>query len=525
MPRHLSLSLFALVPVLTLAGCSGSSLTPSGGALTEQTFGSLTTRAVGTVAPPVTSSAAFGANVTGIAGALIDRLTLNFKGPETSVASKIAFYSSREGNYEIYTMNPNGTGVTRLTTSSGANYAPVWSADGTRLAFFSYRDGNNEIYTMNADGTNQTRLTNNTEAEGSCCWSPDGSKIAFSSYRDGGSEIYVMNADGTNQTRLVGSPVDDYGPSWSPDGSKIAFFSNRDGANEIYTMNTDGSNQTRLTNNADDDSYPVWSPDGSKIVFYSLRDGNYEIYTMNADGTGQTNRSNNPANDYYPSWSPDGSKIVFNSTRDGNFEIYTMNADGSSPARLTNNPADDVSPAWFGSTSTSLAPKTLIGPGGTLGTTAAGFLFGQKASVPKSVLTFDTTSSSRSSARVATQSAPFNDQGTDLIFSITTSAALGSVNYVNISASGVLGSAVSLAIPSGSTGAIVSFVASSGAVGTVIPYAANRSAGPKQSQGEGTVTYTGSFGAIFDGEGKNLAQSGASSVTLDTKSGKLLRFE
>src|SRR2546426_537605 len=180
---------------------------------------------------------------------------------------KIAFVSNRDGNNEIYTMNVDGTGVSRLTVNVASDVSPTWSPDGTKIAFVSNRDGNNEIYVMNADGTGQTRLTTSTAGDVSPAWSPDGSKIAFASNRDSGTiftEIYVMNADGTGQTRLTVNPADDITPAWSPNGTKIAFSTNRDGNYEIYTMNTDGTGATRLTSNAASDALPTWSHDGTK---------------------------------------------------------------------------------------------------------------------------------------------------------------------------------------------------------------------------------------------------------------------
>ena len=256
----------------------------------------------------------------------------------TPATDKIAFWSNRDGNDEIYVMNADGSGQTRLTNNPASDVRPAWSPDGTKIAFESYRDGNEEIYVMNADGSGQTRLTNNPGPDWTPAWSPDGTKIAFTSSRDSDLEIYVMNADGSGQTRLSNGGGTD--PAWSPDGTNIAFDSVRDSNGEIYVMNADGSGPTRLTNNPARDVSPSWSPDGTKIAFQSDRDGNDEIYVMNADGSGQTRLTNNPGPDWTPAWSPDGTKIAFDS-----LSISVMNADGSGLTRL---PSDylDSNPAW-----------------------------------------------------------------------------------------------------------------------------------------------------------------------------------
>jgi len=63
----------------------------------------------------------------------------------------------------------------------------------TKIAFASNREGKFEIYVMNADGSEQTNLTNNPADDEYPSWSPDGNKIAFASKRDGNSEVYIMN--------------------------------------------------------------------------------------------------------------------------------------------------------------------------------------------------------------------------------------------------------------------------------------------------------------------------------------------
>src|SRR5882724_8276583 len=94
-----------------------------------------------------------------------------------STIGKIAFASDRDRNFEIYVMDADGGGQTRLTEDAGEDVSPAWAPDGKRLAFVSTRDGNAEIYVMNADGTGQTRLTNNTAADLSPVWSPNGLQI------------------------------------------------------------------------------------------------------------------------------------------------------------------------------------------------------------------------------------------------------------------------------------------------------------------------------------------------------------
>lgn len=260
--------------------------------------------------------------------------------------SRVAFASGRDGNMEIYVMNPDGTGQVRLTDNTWYDSDPDWSPDRSKIVFTSWRDGNTEIYVMNADGTGQTRLTNHPASDEWPAWSPDGSKIAFTSMRAGGFEIYVMNADGTGQTRLTFDADYDGEPAWSPDGSKIAFTTHRPGGSlEISTMNADGTGRTRLTNNPAQDRFPAWSPDGTRIAFLSQGDGIAEIYVMQVDGTGQMRLTTGGGES--AAWSPDGSRIAF-TRRDDHFghEIYVMNADGANPVRLTYTIGEDERPAW-----------------------------------------------------------------------------------------------------------------------------------------------------------------------------------
>jgi len=161
---------------------------------------------------------------------------------------------------DIAIVNPDGSGLTRLTNAQGEY--PTWSPDGTRLAFASARDGNYEIYVMNVDGTDQTRLTNNPDYDMSPSWSPDGTQIAFDTQRDHYPpaetgigpefEIHVINMDGSMDTRLTDNKDEDRFPSWGANGL-ITFTRN----GNLFIMNSDGTNQIKLL---DSGNFPNWRP-------------------------------------------------------------------------------------------------------------------------------------------------------------------------------------------------------------------------------------------------------------------------
>ena len=206
--------------------------------------------------------------------------------------TQIAFQSNRDGKFQIYVMNIDGSGQTRLLTSNADDTEPMWSNDGKKIAFVSTRDDPNlqtcgqncakNIYAMNANGSGVTRLTNVTSGFNTApVWSIDTKKIAFVSNRDGNDEIYVMNADGSGVTRLTNNPAADGHPTWASDSMQIVFETNRDGNYQLYMMNADGSNVKRLTNNKANDRRPNWCPSCiDRITFVSDRDGANLVYAM-----------------------------------------------------------------------------------------------------------------------------------------------------------------------------------------------------------------------------------------------------
>ncbi len=89
-------------------------------------------------------------------------------------------------------MNADGTDQRSLTNSPGVQEgSPNWSPDGGRIAFTSDRDGDFEVYTMRPNGSSVRQLTFNDASEFHPNWSPDGGQITFTTDRDGDFEVYV----------------------------------------------------------------------------------------------------------------------------------------------------------------------------------------------------------------------------------------------------------------------------------------------------------------------------------------------
>lgn len=290
---------------------------------------------------------------------------------------KIAFTSERDGNREIYVMEPDGTNQVRITNNSVVDDHPMWSPDGTKLAFVSQRQaGGFAIFQMNIDATNKVELTPlssyvNRAPDGivgfSMSWSPDGKTIA---YQDGAGgsfpgyqDIFVVDLETKVSRNLTGDgsgsgfcDLCDYHPSFSPDGSTILYASPRfNGAcTSLYAMDPDGTNR-RLLNGDHCPAYsPSWSPDGTKILFVQLNGEFIESELRVADSDGSNvaifdGGYPDLRNRDYPRWSPDAAKIAFNMVdpATGDIEIFVKNVDGTAVTQLTNSPSSkNYRPSW-----------------------------------------------------------------------------------------------------------------------------------------------------------------------------------
>src|SRR5687768_630494 len=123
------------------------------------------------------------------------------------------------GNYDIYAVNPDGSGLVRLTTAAGDDQYPRAASLTGRVAFLSDRMGARGIYAMNADGSGQQAVyTPNTGTLGEIALSADGARIAFTARVAGQTDIWAIGVDGMGLVRLTNDAVEEHSPSWSPRG-------------------------------------------------------------------------------------------------------------------------------------------------------------------------------------------------------------------------------------------------------------------------------------------------------------------
>jgi Tol biopolymer transport system component len=301
--------------------------------------------------------------------------------------------SFREGPDAVYTMNADGSDLTKLTEGT----LPIWSPDG-RIAFIRTGTtsldltdpqsrtefGPTSFYIMNADGSGIDKVYEAPadvpirDAE----WSPDGSKIAGEATLRGNTDIFVVDLTLRTSIRLTDDPRQDTSPTWSPDGTMIAFQTGRwmgsssfgeVGHSEIAVMNADGSDVRRITADCADDYDPTWLakdsvvrtlpisglsgrpdlgdahvPDPSDILL-GRQVGNFsDLFALDPETGTLTNLTADFASQGTPAWSPDHSQIAFSGDVDepGNYDIYVMNADGSNVRRLTTDPEGEARPSW-----------------------------------------------------------------------------------------------------------------------------------------------------------------------------------
>ena len=120
---------------------------------------------------------------------------------------------------DIFVMRPDGS-EQRMLTNSGDNAEPAWSPDGRRIVYSGIDQNDvldHELWVMNADGTGNTKLTERDQFIRAPSWSPDGRWLVYAYIPTPGAyELGIARADGSQPRRLTFNPKHDYDPDWGP---------------------------------------------------------------------------------------------------------------------------------------------------------------------------------------------------------------------------------------------------------------------------------------------------------------------
>jgi TolB protein len=197
--------------------------------------------------------------------------------------------------YDIFTANPDGSGLRQLTHNPGYDAEATISPDGRHIVFTSHRDGDLDLYIMDADGGNVRRLTYEEGYDGGAFFSPDGSRIVYRAYhprdpaeleeyrallrqglvRPDRVEIFVIDVDGSNRRQLTNNGAANFAPYFHPDGRRIIFSSNMHAPGgrsfNLYLLDSETGGIEQVTRHDGFDSFPMFSPGGNKLIFVSNR--------------------------------------------------------------------------------------------------------------------------------------------------------------------------------------------------------------------------------------------------------------
>ncbi|MDE0684085.1 MAG: hypothetical protein OXI63_14295 [Candidatus Poribacteria bacterium] len=281
---------------------------------------------------------------------------------------KILFTSSRDGNREIYMMNPDGSEQVNLTEHRDADVDAVWAPTGEQILFVSDRDGIRDLYLMDPDGDNVRRVFKKDAYRDEPAWSPDGKQIAYT-YAEGlGSPSFIYTATlGDQKEQLI---TRGFYPAWSPDGTEIVYITYVPIGHARRVMFVDVRTQklTRLLPKEamDWQNFPSWLATSDKLVFSwnkhplppdfdPLKDrfppvwrNKETIYIVNSDGT-DLQQLVDEAGSYaqYPASSPNGDDVLYTQETNGHFQIFKINVISGIQTQLTHVAGRNLGGDWF----------------------------------------------------------------------------------------------------------------------------------------------------------------------------------
>ena len=263
----------------------------------------------------------------------------------------IAFSSTRHSERaDIYLQRVDGSSVIQLTNDPADDVQPCFSPDGSKIAFASSRAGNWDLYLMDIDGKNVEQLTSGICQDLHPTFSPDGTRLAYCSLTHSGQwEIWLLNLT-TREKKSLGLGLF---PSWCPrrDVERIAFQRARQRGGRWFSVWTvdliDGEPRRNTEVAVSSNSAvvcPTWSPDGMQLAFSTILQPEtqneqalpqQELWIVNSDGSGRQRIAEGITN-LTPFWAVNH-RIFFISDRGGKENIWSVKVDGTPSATATTN--------------------------------------------------------------------------------------------------------------------------------------------------------------------------------------------
>ncbi len=192
--------------------------------------------------------------------------------PDLSPDGQWLAYNSFGKQDDLFVVRTDGTGLRQLTDDAHKDRGPRWSPDGKRLAFFSNRSGNYEIWTVHPDGGGLAQLTQSPQVTAAWpVWSPDGRRMLYTIFGRGSFLVDPTRPWQEQSPRPLPAPGDRDETfsawSWSPDGSKIAGFQQRaDGVfTGLYVYSFQSQEYQKVTDAGLD---PVWLPGSRRLLYH-----------------------------------------------------------------------------------------------------------------------------------------------------------------------------------------------------------------------------------------------------------------
>lgn len=280
----------------------------------------------------------------------------------------LVFESDVAGRPAIYTLTL-ADGVVRPLTGEPdfSSTTPRWSPDGTRVLFASNRahyDGRPpetgtpdlDLWVVNADGGGLSRLTTDVANESDPAWAPDGRSVVYSSDRDSRGDLFRLVLATGAVTRLTnhfaGRAIM---PSPAPDGARIAFAAQslRLGAFWSYQVHvwSPGGSAPPLTTQVGG-CWPSWSPDGRRLAHVRLPAGEPSSIEVRDGPALERSRVLTAGGlwSYYPTWSPDGTRLAFAVSPEHhegeNWDLAIVEVQTGAWTRLTQGAGNDRLPDW-----------------------------------------------------------------------------------------------------------------------------------------------------------------------------------